>query len=185
MQSGIVPVGRSFDDRGIRNDQHDVVASQMRVPIRQAQDAVLQPGPSQPEVMTLPVSAHKLASQFQVAAAAVLQPGASQPEVVTHPFSAELRAPWIAQQPADLPTGHASSGRTPQLAAASVDAASSQREDTRTIAVQPPASSLALVRRCSSACYKNAEVSRESTTASLGKRCFSNCDRHHRADAEA
>ena len=30
-----VPVGASFSDRGMRNDQHDAVAAQLMIPIRQ------------------------------------------------------------------------------------------------------------------------------------------------------
>ena len=46
----------------MRNDQHDVVAALMRLPFRQAQEADLHPGASQPEVVTLPLTVQQLAS---------------------------------------------------------------------------------------------------------------------------
>ena len=61
---------------------------------------VLQPGASQPEVVTLSVSVHQLVPRFAAAAEAALQPRASQPQVLPHPLSVQQLAPWIAQQPA-------------------------------------------------------------------------------------
>ncbi len=76
VEPALAPVGQSYEDRGMRHDQHDVVAAQMQLPVRRAQQKNLRA--SQPEVTTLPVSVQQLASQFTAAAAAVLQPGVSQ-----------------------------------------------------------------------------------------------------------
>ena len=173
---------------------------QLALQFTAAAAAVLKPGASQPEVTTLPVSVQQLALQFTATAAAarfaVHSGSRSSSEVVTLPLSAEQRAPWIAQQPADMPTAHASSGRTTKLAAASVDAVSSQHDDTMTIAVQSTASSMALAGdalQLATDMTKSVEnpprpfasgASASRVLVGFGRRFFSDCDRYDGASSD-
>ena len=134
-----VPVGASFSDRGMRNDQHDAVAAQLMIPIRQILRGNVPPaagGAPQPAETASHAEQH-----FSRAAGGGPQPAeapsdADQPTspaavAVAPQLMTPIRRIWKARAPApqsadapsdaDQPTSPAAGG-APQPADASSDA---------------------------------------------------------------
>ena len=137
-----VPIGASFEDRGMRNDVHDAVGAQLMIPIGRIRSGGARPatdGASQPAVAAGDARpAAGGASQSADAASAAEQvPASGAPQAATaaaeraleseHPAGADRPAAGGAPQPAEAASAaeQAPASGAPQAATAAADEAES------------------------------------------------------------